>query len=57
MRDPEGSNSWRQKVEGRLPGGGEGRRELVLNETEFQFCKMKEFCGWVRILNCKFKDG
>lgn len=57
MRDLEGSNSWRQKVEGRLPGGGEGRRELVLNETEFQFCKMKEFCGWVRILNCKFKDG
>lgn len=33
MRDLEGSNSWRQKVEGRLPGGGEGRRELVLNET------------------------
>ena len=38
----------RQKIEWWLPGTwGEGERELLINSTEFQLCKMKCFRdGW-----------
>lgn len=48
----ESSNSWRRKGEWRLPGsGGRGNVVLIIEDTEFQFCKMNSFCrgGWWRL--------
>lgn len=45
MRDSELSSPQAQKAERKLPELGTGwSRDLMFNKSEFQLCKMRNFC-------------